>query len=385
MGASGGDMAMTADVARSLELDFAPIPDDKAAVLRELLGRPGHDRQSVRYPHLPVVRSAGAQARVRDRACTRATMQSDSCSTFRRRARPTPPRSMPRSTYSSRPRTIPRASVALIASLPETISERVRKRCLEGGVVPLQGQREALEAFALAGAVGDRLARGTRRRAADSAPRRAGGEDVYSLSESEARPPCARSASPFRAATLVKPSEAAAYAESLGFPVVIKAAGAHLEHKTEVGGVALNIKSAAEAEAAAQRLERPLRLAPGRGDDHRRRCRGADRRDRRSTIRAGAGAGRGRRAHRIARRQRYAAAALHTPQSIAAALRRLTVAKLLGGFRGKPAGDMPGAHRAPCWASPRYAERQHIDAAAKSTSIRSSCGPPARAPWRSMR
>ncbi len=43
---------------------------------------------------------------------------------------------------------------ALIASLPETISPRIRKRCLDGGVIPLQGQREALEALSLAGSVG---------------------------------------------------------------------------------------------------------------------------------------------------------------------------------------------------------------------------------------
>jgi acetate---CoA ligase (ADP-forming) len=36
--------------------------------------------------------------------------------------------------------------------------------------------------------------------------------------------------------------------------VVIKAVGAHLEHKTEVGGVVLNVRNAAEADAAARRL-----------------------------------------------------------------------------------------------------------------------------------
>src|SRR5271170_1959513 len=46
------------------------------------------------------------------------------------------------------------ARAALIASLPETLSLRVRRRCLDGGVIPMQGQREALEALALAGAVG---------------------------------------------------------------------------------------------------------------------------------------------------------------------------------------------------------------------------------------
>jgi acyl-CoA synthetase (NDP forming) len=37
MGASGGDMAMTADVSRTLDLDFAAIPESSAARLRELL------------------------------------------------------------------------------------------------------------------------------------------------------------------------------------------------------------------------------------------------------------------------------------------------------------------------------------------------------------
>ena len=37
MGASGGDMAMTADVSRSLDLDFAPIPREQQRTLRELL------------------------------------------------------------------------------------------------------------------------------------------------------------------------------------------------------------------------------------------------------------------------------------------------------------------------------------------------------------
>ena len=36
---------------------------------------------------------------------------------------------------------------ALIASLPETISPGTRKLCLDAAVVPLQGQREALEAL----------------------------------------------------------------------------------------------------------------------------------------------------------------------------------------------------------------------------------------------
>ena len=46
MGASGGDMAMTSDVSRSLDLDFAPLPKDRAATLRKLLT----DRVTVANP-----------------------------------------------------------------------------------------------------------------------------------------------------------------------------------------------------------------------------------------------------------------------------------------------------------------------------------------------
>ena len=78
--------------------------------------------------------------------------------------------------------------VALISSLPETISARVRKHCLDGGIVPLQGQREALEAIALAGAVGIawRAGPGVELRIPPTKPRR-GGADVYSLSEAEGK------------------------------------------------------------------------------------------------------------------------------------------------------------------------------------------------------
>src|SRR5450631_1175340 len=37
MGASGGDMAMTADVSRDMDLDFAPLPQARAGALREVL------------------------------------------------------------------------------------------------------------------------------------------------------------------------------------------------------------------------------------------------------------------------------------------------------------------------------------------------------------
>jgi acetyl-CoA synthetase len=229
------------------------------------------------------------------------------------------------------------ASVALISSLPETISARVRRRCLEGGVIPLQGQREALEAFALAGAAGIAWREGSGVELAIP-PLLAGDEDVYALSESDGKHALHSFGVSIPRGGLVKPSEAAAFAESLGFPVVVKAAGAHLEHKTEVGGVVLNVKSAAEADAAAQRLSAlsgSLLVEEMITDGV-------------AEILAGVivdpqfgqvlvlGAG-GVLAELLA--DNVTLLPPFTARSVAAGLRGLKIAKLLGGFRGKPAGD----------------------------------------------
>ncbi len=145
MGASGGDMAMTADVSRSLDLDFAAIPDDKAAALREQLT----DRVTVANPfdiHTYLWLNPPALGRVfstvlhagydavgfmldfppdgkADAAAYDAVIDVYIAAAQAAAAQGEPSR------------------VALVASLPETIHERLRERCLAGGVVPLQGQR----------------------------------------------------------------------------------------------------------------------------------------------------------------------------------------------------------------------------------------------------
>ena len=90
------------------------------------------------------------------------------------------------------------------------------------------------------------MARGTRqcscvcrRDRAPNAP-----AEVHSLSEAEGKAALAHYGVAVPAVSSWPRPQAAGCAEALGFPVVIKAVGAHLEHKTEVGGVALNIRTA---------------------------------------------------------------------------------------------------------------------------------------------
>jgi acyl-CoA synthetase (NDP forming) len=251
MGASGGDMAMSADVARALDLDFAPIPRDQAATLRELLT----DRVTIANPfdiHTYLWFDPPALGRVFStvlHAGYDAVGFMLDC----------PPESKADTAafdavidvFIDVSRGAP-ARAALIASLPETISARIRQRCLNGGVIPLQGQREALEALAMAGAVGNAWASGPGVQL--RIPPESNSGPAYSLSEHDGKAALSGFGVTIPRGRLTVSAMAADCAESLGFPVVIKAVGAHLEHKTEVGGVALNIRNAADAGAAARRL-----------------------------------------------------------------------------------------------------------------------------------
>jgi len=252
MGASGGDMAMTADVARTLDLDFAPVPPGAAAKLQELLT----DRVTIANPfdiHTYLWFDPPALGRVFFSAMRAGYDAVGFMLDF-------PPEGKADASsfdaaidaYIQASRGAP-SRVALIASLPETISERVRRHCLEGGIVPLQGQREALEALAAAGAVGTAWRTGPGVELRIPAPVKRPSE-VQSLSEADGKTALERFGVAVPRSRLVPAAQAAASAESLGFPVVNKAVGGHLEHKTEVGGVVLNVRNATDAMAAAQKL-----------------------------------------------------------------------------------------------------------------------------------
>jgi acetyl-CoA synthetase len=249
MGASGGDMAMAADAARHLGLDFASIPDAATVSLREILSErvrisnpfDFHTHVWFDYPRQHAMFS------VAQRAGFDAVALMVDC----------PPAGADASTYVSVieqfAAALPGAPTraAVISSLPESLPRATREQCLANGIVPLQGQREALEALDLAGAVGETWRRGAHVQL--RVPCGARGV-ARTLPEHEGKLALAAAGVPVPRGMLVSVRDAADAAGRLGFPVVIKAAGAALEHKSELGGVVLNVRSAAEAGAAAQRL-----------------------------------------------------------------------------------------------------------------------------------
>jgi acetate---CoA ligase (ADP-forming) len=376
LGASGGDMAMTADAARDLGLTFPAVPEERFAQLREILT----DRVHIANPfdfhtHIWFDRPAlRAMFSVVQRSGYDAVGFMIDC--------PPAAKADPASYVAAIEEFIaayPGAPTrgAVICSLPESLSAEIREMCLVAGIVPLQGQRQALEALDLAAGVGEAWANGAavelRRPTGKPAPSHA---DAVSATKSHAATHGASAAVPdvqIRSLTehegkqalaafgvrvprshTVPASQAAAAAESLGFPVVIKAASAALEHKSDVGGVVINIRTRVDAEAAADRLSRlsdtllveemvtggvaeiliGMTVDPQFGQ----------------VMVLGAGG-----VLTELLRDTVTLLPPFTATAIESALKRLTVWKLLSGYRGKPPADIP-ALVAAALACGRYAE-----------------------------
>ena len=350
MGASGGDMAMTADNSRHLGLEFAPLPAASAASLREILGERvavanPFDFQTYVWFDRPRMR---AMFSVAQRSGFDAVGFMIDCP---------PAGEADASAYLNGIEefivAIPGAPSrgAVISSLPESLAAATRERCLAAGVVPLQGQREALEALDLAGGVGAAWRDGA---GVELRRPRALKERARALTEHDAKGALAAYGVRVPRSAVVRVRDAAGAAEALGFPVVLKAAGPELAHKTEAGGVVLNVRSAAEAAEAARRLARlcdsllieemvtdgvaeilvGVTVDPQFGQ----------------LLVLGAGG--------VLTELLRDSATLLPPfdaASIEAGLRSLRVAKLLAGFRGQPAGDVPALVQT-ALACARYAE-----------------------------
>jgi acetate---CoA ligase (ADP-forming) len=350
MGYSGGDMAMTADVSRDLGLTYPPFQPEQAQHLRELLG----ERVSVANPfdlHTYIWFDLPRQREVYDyvMACgfDSVALMLD-C----------PPESSDLTAFTNSIEQFvaagaarPAARAALLASLPETIPGRVRAHCLASGVVPLQGQREALEALDQAGAVGEswRDGGGVQLRRAGVTPTR-----LRTLSEFEAKAALAAYGVPIPHSRRVPVNEAVMAAAAIGYPIVMKAAADSLAHKSDVGGVVLNIRTPAEAAAAASRLgqladtvlvdqmvvDGVAELLVGAIVDTHFGL----------TLVLGAGG--------VLTELLNDTVSLLPPftrETVHKVLQKLRVYRLLGGYRGRPAGDVPALLDA-ILAVARYAE-----------------------------
>jgi acetyl-CoA synthetase len=249
---------------------------------------------------------------------------------------------------------------AIICSLPESLAAGTREKCLAAGIAPLQGQREALEALDLAGAVGEAWSNGCgvqlrlpqQRSPLGAARTLAEHDGKTALAAFGVQIPRSRIIATKDVGSVAAAVVAAA--ESIGFPVVVKAAGASLEHKSDVGGVIVDVRCADDAAAAARRvaiLSDTILVEEMVSDGIAEILIGVNVDPQFGQILVlGAGGV-------LTELWRDSVSLLppFTPAAIEAALMQLTVGKLLAGYRGRPQADI-AALVATAMACTRYAE-----------------------------
>ncbi|MEI9985650.1 MAG: acetate--CoA ligase family protein [Aliidongia sp.] len=142
------------------------------------------------------------------------------------------------------------ARAALVSTLQETLPEHRAAELAAAGVAPLQGFDDALAAVAAAAEAGVLMVQ----LPPSPLPRPLAGSACL-LTEWQAKRALAAFDVPVPEGRLVSSAAAAVEAATaLGFPVVLKAVGGGIAHKTELGALRLGLRDAAAVERAATAL-----------------------------------------------------------------------------------------------------------------------------------
>jgi acetate---CoA ligase (ADP-forming) len=144
------------------------------------------------------------------------------------------------------------ARAAIVATLPECMPLELADEVLAAGLAPMLGLDDALTAFEHAAQVGAAQMDPTERPVLASPPLKTSEPQV--LTERDAKDLLAKFGLTIPMGHICKIADAAKTAEAIGFPVTLKISSTIIAHKTEAGGVALNLKSSSDVEAAAKHL-----------------------------------------------------------------------------------------------------------------------------------
>jgi acyl-CoA synthetase (NDP forming) len=144
------------------------------------------------------------------------------------------------------------AAAAVVSSLPEGLPEDAAQCLLAAGIAPMQGMAHAMEAVAASAAIGAARVRRDRLLPVESLPPAAGMARV--LDEWSSKRALAEFGVAIPRGESVAAAEAVDCAETIGYPVVVKAVSAEIAHKTEAGAVHLNLANAEQVRRAVQRL-----------------------------------------------------------------------------------------------------------------------------------
>jgi acetyl-CoA synthetase len=149
------------------------------------------------------------------------------------------------------------ARAVVVSSLSEGMSDSLAEELGAAGVAPLIGMEDALTAFAAAATLGERHAQPVAPLPWPPGPptqTAAQPQASRMLRESAAKALLAAHGLAVPASAECGLEEAPQVAARIGFPVVLKIADENIAHKSDVGGVALGLRSPDEVAAAAARM-----------------------------------------------------------------------------------------------------------------------------------
>ena len=163
----------------------------------------------------------------------------------------------------------------VVASLPEDLPEEYAASLMAQGIAPMHGIPDCLDAIAHAARIGVARAQLAQLQplaevvplttesahnavkplqVAKASKQGASTAPFHTLDEAAGKQSLTAFGLPVPRGKVVGASEAAEFADSLGYPVVVKAVSAQLAHKTEAGGVQLSVQNAEGVRAAVHRM-----------------------------------------------------------------------------------------------------------------------------------
>ena len=144
----------------------------------------------------------------------------------------------------------------VVCTITELLPRELRARLIAEGITPLQGMDDALFALSAAATYHEKQTRDngsvTLPRLATQKPDGMGDSRLLDESESKSRLSDYGLSTP--AGAVGGKSELSELASKIGYPVVVKAAGATFAHKSEMGAVVLDVQNSDELAAAAEQI-----------------------------------------------------------------------------------------------------------------------------------
>ena len=246
---SGGEASLVADAAYALPLSFPELTQNQKQRLEASLGGLVHlsnplDYQTYIWGDIPVMRDVFSAA-----------LDGDSEFGFLVFDPPREDRCDAESWEPALDAFLQAAAAigkpsAVIATIPELMNETWAARISAGGVVPMGGVEDSLEALAASDFIAKAWLKGLSKIPPEQSTLATAS---HQIDEAQAKEMLREAGLPVPLGRLARTSEdAAQQATEIGFPVVLKGLG--FAHKTEAGAVQVNLKDADKVQTAAEQM-----------------------------------------------------------------------------------------------------------------------------------